>query len=160
VKKAIIVDLVNQYGIDFTNGVDPEKAALQFQIDRNNHEQMRGNAQNMNRAVQQANSEVDAFAAQPGHEHLDTLRPSMVVLLQAGQATDLQDAYDKAAWMNPNVRGILQQAENLKRSQSLNKNRNAAAAVTGSPGAVNTGGAADPKNLRGLIEAAFGGGRV
>lgn len=39
------------------------------------------------------------------HPFMDDVMPQMTALLQSQQATSLQDAYDKAVWMIPEVRG-------------------------------------------------------
>jgi hypothetical protein len=54
--------------------------------------------------MQFARLETEQFAADPKHEHFSTLRPMMAQLLQAGIATNLQDAYDRALWATPDLR--------------------------------------------------------
>jgi hypothetical protein len=111
--------------------------------------------------VQQgALSEVEQFAAQPGHEHLEALKPAMAMLLANGQANDLQDAYDKAAWGTPETRQYMLQQQNMARQADLTKNRRAASSVTGAPGNTATERQVDNRNLRGMLEDAFGGGRL
>jgi hypothetical protein len=160
-KHALFMSLAEQYGIDLTKPVDPEKARLQWEIDSRKHEDLRGGAQqqaNIQREVQQ---ELEAFIEAPGHEHYATVRTTMAGLLQSGTAKDLQDAYDQACWANPTLRAAMQQADALKRAAEQGKNRNALATVTGAPGAVSTGApAVDVKSLRSVIESQFGGGRV
>lgn len=107
---------------------------------------------------------IEAFANDPKHLYWEDVKEDVAALLAQGRATDLGDAYDKACWANPEIRGLLlkeQQAEQARateQAQAKAKARAAAQAagsVTGAPGA---GGASalgvDPKNLRGLIEAA------
>lgn len=52
-------------------------------------------------------SKVEAFGQDPKHPHFNTLREDMAALIESGRATDLQDAYDKAQWINPEVRASL-----------------------------------------------------
>jgi hypothetical protein len=159
-KKAIMLSMIQQYGIDFTQGINPDRAALERERDLRANEDRRQQELGKQQVHNAAVSELEQFAQQPGHEHLDTLRGHMIALLRNGQAQNYQDAYDQAAWAHPTVRQAMQSAENLKRQQDFGRNRNAAAAVTGAPGAVSTAIAADPKNLRATIEAQFDGGRL
>lgn len=159
-KKAVMLSLIQQYGVDFSQGVDHDRANLERQLDLRNTEDRRTAAQERQEIQQQALDEVSAFAAQPGHEHMETLKPYMIVLLREGAAKTLQQAYETAAWAHPQVRPHMQQADNMRRQQEFSRNRNAAATVTGNPGSVSTTRTADPKNLRATLEEAFGGGRV
>lgn len=133
-KQAYFKQLAQNYGIDL-NGltaeaqqqeyVDPSIAALQQQV-----QHLNGYIQNQqNTSQQQAqaslNSEIAAFAADASHSHFETVKPHMIALLQAGQAKDLQDAYEQASFANPVTRtAMLQQqaaatqAENAKKAQA------------------------------------------
>lgn len=52
------------------------------------------------------NGQIEAFAADPDHEHFETLRPMMAGLLQSGSAKDLQEAYDMALKSHPSTANI------------------------------------------------------
>lgn len=159
-KKALMLSMMEQYGIDFRKPFNPEVARLQWEVDSRRHNDARVQAQQVASQEIAAVSEIEAFAAQPGHEHMDALRPHMAALLQSGAATDLQSAYDQAAWANPQTRAALQQKADLERQATLGKNRNAAASVRGAPGGVGVSNAPDARNLRATLEDAFGGGRM
>ena len=159
-KKALMLSMIQQYGVDFSQGVDHDRANLERQLDLRNNEDRRIAAEQQSQVQQQALSEVSQFASQPGHEHMETLKPYMIALLREGEAKTLQEAYETAAWAHPRVRPFMQQADNLRRQQEFSRNRNAASTVTGNPGSVSTTAGADPKNLRATLEAAFGGDRV
>jgi hypothetical protein len=159
-KKALMLSMMEQYGIDFRQPFNPEVARLQWEVDSRRHNDVRAQAQQGVSQELAAKSEIEQFAAQPGHEHLDTLRPHMAALLQSGAATDLAAAYEQAAWANPQVRAQLLQKQDLEKQAALSKNRNAAASVRGSPGGVATSGISNPSNLRATLEEAFGGGRL
>jgi hypothetical protein len=100
----------------------------------------------------QIRSTIDAFAADPAHPHYETVRPLMSSLLNSGQATDLQDAYDKACWAVPEIRSTLQQAQEseteAQRIASIRAKtaaaKKAASSVAGAPGKTN--GTARPAN--------------
>ena len=163
-KHALFMSLAQQYGIDPTKQIDPEKARLQWEVDSRNVNDARGATQAQVRLQQDVQSELEQFVQSPGHEHYERVRPAMAGLLTTGGAANLQDAYDRACWADPQIRQALQVAENTRRAQDQGKNRNAMLSVNGGPGAVapaSTAGA-DPSKLREFLEAQFTspGGRV
>lgn len=54
---------------------------------------------------------VESFIADPKNEHVETVLPDMLALIEAGQAKDLADAYEKAIWTNPTSRAALVQKQ-------------------------------------------------
>lgn len=62
------------------------------------------------RENERVKSEIDAFMAAKDdkgndlHGYFEEVKPDMIKLLQAGLASNLQDAYDKAIWQNESVR--------------------------------------------------------
>lgn len=100
----------------------------------------------------QVKSTIDAFAADPAHPHYETVRPIMASLLANGKAKDMQDAYDQALWVIPEIRSTLQQSQTAQtEAQRVTdlKTKTAAAkkagsSVAGAPGKTN--GAARPAN--------------
>lgn len=50
---------------------------------------------------------VNAFGADPKHPHFNLVRDDMSALIESGRAKDLDDAYDKAIWVNPESRKLL-----------------------------------------------------
>ncbi len=159
-KRGLMLSLIQQYGVDFSRPVDQERAALERELDARRHGDLRARAQQNVEIERGALTEVEQFAAAPGHEDMPALRDHMVALLNAGTAKTLQDAYDQAAWAHPQVRAKMQAKENVARNQNLSRNRNAASSVTGNPGPVSTGVSTNAADLRGTIEAALGGGRL
>lgn len=91
--------------------------------------------------AEKTQSAIDAFANAPGHEHFADVKVFMGHLLSTGQATDMQDAYDKATWATPSVREKLiaaqtadQQAQRAaKEREAAEKARRGAISVNGSP---------------------------
>lgn len=51
-------------------------------------------------------SQIEAFASDPDHEHFELLKPMMGGLLQTGQAKDLSEAYDMAFKAHPQTANI------------------------------------------------------
>lgn len=62
-------------------------------------QQVGGVTQNMQ--TQTAGQQIEAFKAQPGHERFDELQDEMAQMIRTGYATDLADAYEKAARQLP-----------------------------------------------------------
>lgn len=156
-KKAIILGLIQQYGVDMASGVDMGRAAVERELDARRTEDMRNGAGRAADELAAANDELQKFAAAPGHEHLPVLRTHMMALLQGGVVRTLEEAYDQAARAHPEVRKAVAK-QDLDRVAELGKHRDAASSVTGAPGAAAVTAVVDPKNLRGLIEAQFAGG--
>lgn len=154
-KQALFMSLADQYGIDVTKQIDPEKARLQWELDSRNVHDARMQAAQQDQLQRDVMGELETFVAAPGHEHYNAVRTVMAGMIQSGAAQSLQDAYDRACWADPTVRASLQMAENARRAQEQAKNRNALASVNGAPGAVHTGSGSDPSNLRGFLEAQF-----
>ena len=53
-------------------------------------------------------AEVAAFAADPKNIHYSKVENEIAALISAGAAKDLREAYDKAIWLNPEVRAAEQ----------------------------------------------------
>lgn len=56
---------------------------------------------------QEAMRQVQEFSADPENKHFNNVQDLMTRLIQSGQAQGLKDAYDKACWLEPNVRAAL-----------------------------------------------------
>jgi len=57
---------------------------------------------------QRVEAEVAAFAADPKNIHYSKVENEIAALISSGAAKDLRDAYDKAIWLNPEVRAAEQ----------------------------------------------------
>jgi len=102
-------------------------------------------------------SEIESFSKD--HPHLEHLRHDMAVLLANGRAETLQEAYDKAIWMYPELRTqiLADQAKDqaAKSAEDAARARKAASSITGAP--TGDGAREGPRaSLREEIEAAFG----
>lgn len=83
---------------------------------------------------------IETFAADPKNKHYARVKPAMAALLSGGVASDMQDAYDKACYADPELRSTLlaekHQAEEKKRVADLKAKtvqaRNASVSVRGS----------------------------
>ena len=154
--------LAQQYKIDLGQVAQvPQKDPYTFELEQRlaqlqqQQEQFQQSQQQREREA--LNSELQAFAATA--EHFEAVKEDMAALLQAGRATDLKAAYDKAVYANPQTRAALleqQRQEALKQAQSAalaNRAKAAAVSVRGSSPASGT--AAAPTNLRAALESAW-----
>lgn len=88
-------------------------------------------------ATEAQQSLIDAFASDPSHPYFNDVRQDMAVLIQAGRAKDLQQAYDMAVWAHPEIRTSLiesqVQAKTQQQAQAVSQALNASVSVSGSP---------------------------
>lgn len=168
-KTALFHQLAQQYGVDLSQPnptVQPnqvlaqtqqEIAALKQQIQQQ-PEIFRQQQENL--AIK---SQIDAFAADPKNVHYEKLKPAMAALLQGGQAKDMQDAYDKASWLDTDVRSAMnsdqQKAAETQRIADMkakaDKSRKAAISVRGSPSINPVANGSANSSIREDLEAAF-----
>lgn len=111
-KAAHIMALARSYGVDMSQAAHMPEAdqrlyLLESENQRLKQEQQQREYREKQQAEQSLHSDIQAFAADPNHSHFETVRGHMVGLLQAGQATSLQDAYEQAVWANPQTRTAL-----------------------------------------------------
>lgn len=163
-KAAHLAGLAQTYGIDIGQVAQvPQKDPYTFQLEQRlqqlqqQQEQFQQSQQEQQREA--LNSELQAFAATA--EHFEAVKEDMAALLQAGRATDLKDAYDKAVYANPQTRQTLleqQKSEALKQAQTQALNARAkAAAVSVRGSSPASGSGAAPTNLRAALESAYNG---
>ena len=76
----------------------------------------------------------------PAHPFFSRVQPEMDLLLESGLAADLEEAYQQAVWMRPDLRKELIKAEAEKilaaRADEAEKSKQAGFAVKGKPAAV------------------------
>jgi len=145
-------------------GASPQQAApnqafesVNQRIDRLERERQTETQQRQLQEQFSLSSQIESFAAEPGHEHFDTVRDLMGTLMMNGQAKDLAEAYEKAIWANPEIRSSLtaQQvsAAEQKRLTEIQQNTGAAkwasGSVTGGPGGINKPNGAIPERSLG-----------
>jgi hypothetical protein len=172
-KMQMFAQLAQQYGVDLNalmgqpqqgqqqQSIDPRYIALQNELNA-----VRGEVVGWKQQQQEAQNavlqnEIESFAQRA--EHFDTVRPTMVQLLQTGIAQDLQDAYDKAIRLDPELQSSIQQAQqvqqNAQRSAGLDKAAKAAraAAVSVRSSTPGTNTAPKAQDRRSLLAEQFDG---
>jgi hypothetical protein len=167
-KVSALQAVAQQYGIPLENvqqlqhqqRVDPNVAALQQQVQQLTQSQQRQQQEREQAEQHHIQSTLDTFAAAPGHEHFEQVKPHMAALLEKNLANDLQDAYDQAVWARPDLRQtvLAAQQQTAKQAQATQAQARAAAAkqaagsVPGAPGVSMPVGAPD-RSLRDELRA-------
>ncbi|MGR2433573.1 hypothetical protein FDG14_24970, partial [Salmonella enterica] len=62
-------------------------------------------------------SEIEQFKSNPANVHFEAVKDDMAILLQSNRAESLQDAYDKAVWMRPDIRKSLVEQQRTEAEQ-------------------------------------------
>jgi hypothetical protein len=113
-KQQYFAYLAQSYGIDPTTiqaqqnvQIDPNVQHLENQV-----RQLMGREQQRELLSQKQEEialtgEISKFASNPTNRHFESVRGDMAALLQAGIAKDLQDAYERAIYANPQTRAAV-----------------------------------------------------
>lgn len=149
--------------------LDPRLETLTQRLDRLETERQSEVQQRQLQDEHSLKSQIEEFSTKPGHEHFDQVRTHMGVLLENGIATDLEDAYNRAVYADPEIRSTLiaanQQAEAGQRLSEQKARteaaRRAGGSVSGGPGgakALNGAGRDVPldETIRAAIREASG----
>ncbi len=115
-----------------------------------------------NAAVQ---SELQRFAADPAHRYFENVRRTMGQIIAANPEASLNDAYDQACWMNPEIRDLLISEKTKADAEESRRKADQARRASGSlpngspvPGAISASGPAP--TLRAELERAFEAARI
>src|SRR5690606_5246685 len=110
-KAAYLAELAQQYGVDMSvasaHKPDPNVIAMRQQLE---HMQMQRAQEQQTQQFQNQQkmlSEIQQFSSDPKNEHFALVREEMALLLESGKAANLQEAYDQAVWMRPEIRQTL-----------------------------------------------------
>lgn len=79
---------------------------------------------------QQVNNTVEQFGADPKHEFFGDVRGTMADLIEMGKASNMEDAYQMAIWMTPEVREVLMARSQVTQQSNQVATRQLAAAST------------------------------
>ncbi|MBY2983517.1 hypothetical protein [Rhizobium leguminosarum] len=110
-------------------------------------------------------TQVDAFLSDPANAHADDVLDDMIALINAGRASSLQDAYDAACWMRPDIRRqlISQTAQapvreqHAQRAAAADQARRASRSISGSsaPGPTRDAARGQPTSIRDSLRDAM-----
>jgi len=115
----------------------------------------------------QVSTQVERFASDPKNKYFDNVADQMVPLItqaqQSGQPVDLNQIYETACWMNPEVRAALIKEQKQKDSadqaakarQVADQARRSGASITGGPAVTPPNVPPNSDNLRALLEANY-----
>lgn len=145
-KIGVIRHIAGQFGVDLSVAaqgvahVDPEVQSLRDELAKIRGHLTNTEQQQHQHVQGQAQAVIEAFAADPKNEFYEQVKPLMAHLLVAGQAKDMQEAYDMACHANPDVRSTIltrQQADaEAKRAAEAkakaDAKRRAAGSISGS----------------------------
>lgn len=123
---------------------NPQLETLQQRVDRMERERQDEVQQRQLQEEHSLKSQIEDFSSKPGHEHFDRVRSHMGVLLENGMATDLDDAYNRAVYADPEIRStLIASQEQATAGQRLSEvkakaeaARRAGGSVSGGPGAA------------------------
>lgn len=178
----LIAQLVNQFGVGrFGNqfieqldsalaGQQPRQDSTQVAVQQAVQQQLapvqqfmsqfqQAQQQQRQRAQQEAAGEVQTFLQQAefGEDVREEMADIMELAQKRGRQVTLQDAYQQACLVNPDVRAVLQQRSSMRGAQVANgaaqRARAAAVSVTGSPALAAP--KVEASDVRSAIEAAI-----
>lgn len=156
VKLQKLLELAQVYRIDLSKQFTPEIARYEQELFATKEQLKTIQSQNQQSADAAITSDIDRFAAAPGHELFEDVRAHMAALLSGGTAQDLEDAYQQAVFANPQTRAKLleQQQRASAEAARLQRVKAAAGSVRGSSPASGTPSAAG-NSVRDAVSAAF-----
>ena len=141
------------------NSVDPMVFQLQNELNQVRGEVMGWKQQQEMMENQTLLNEINQFSLKA--EHFEDVRPTMIQLLQSGVAQTLDEAYDKAIRLDPNLfeqtLKAKQAEEAAKQAKEANRVAKSARAAAVSVRSATPGANTAPKaaNRRALLEEAF-----
>jgi hypothetical protein len=163
-KAQYFAQLAREYGIDLAQVQNPQPIDPQVQYLQQQMQSLRQQQQLWQNQVQQqeqmkVQSEIAQFAT-ADKTHFEAVRNDMADLLQTGKANTLQEAYDMAVWMRPEIRNTLieQQRQDAQRKavEAAQAQRAKAAAVSVKGSTPTSAGGQTPQgSLRDILAAQF-----
>lgn len=145
-KTQMLMQIAKDYGIDMGEVtqyqaeqpyIDPQVQALQSQVG-----QLQSWIQQQTQAREQQeraalNSEIATFAQDPSNAYFNDVKNEMAGLLQAGLASTLNEAYDKAIFANPSIRAQVLAQQQAKAEEARKQEASQKAQVAKKAASVN-----------------------
>lgn len=158
-RKAILLSLAHQYGVDLSTPVNVDMARAEAQNAQLLTERMYGSAASTQQVQQQTQQEFMAFANDPANEFFPQVRGIMAALIENNVAPNLRVAYDMAVGMDANIRTVLIDREYQKRTQAQRQNAAANVSIKGAPNGTGAlpAAAARGESVRASLERVLGG---
>jgi len=145
-KARTIAQVCQAYNIDLKlvaqpqGDVNPQVAQLQQELQQLKSQWTQRQQQEHQQLENQVLTQVEAFGQDPKHPHFKAVSAHMGALMQAGEAKDMEQAYEMAVWARPDLRAQLlaaqtaQQTATQQTRQRTEKARAKAVSVRGGPG--------------------------
>jgi gas vesicle protein len=163
-KAQYFAQLAREYGIDLAQvqnpaPVDPQTQFLTQQLNELRQQQQMWQNQVQQQEQMRVQNELQQFAT-ADKKHFDAVRNDMADLLETGKAKNLQEAYDMAVLMRPDVRQTLieqQLADAQRKALEQAQAQRAKTAAVGVKGSSPIGAGSQPVtgSLRDVIAAQF-----
>ena len=126
-----------RHGVDFTGQQTAQAGYQPPHVDPDAIIQRATAALEEKFAVRESQSAIEQFKNDPQNQYFENVREDMAILLQSGKAKNLQEAYDRACWMHPEIRAVLLKSQTTNATPSnaaaVQKAKAAAKAVGGAP---------------------------
>lgn len=157
-------NLAREYGIDLgqVQNIPPQDPQTQYLMQQLN--ELRQTQQMWQNSIQEqerskANHELEQFASSD-KTHFEAVRNDMADLLESGKAQSLEQAYEMAIWMRPDVRQTLIEQQRIEAQRKFEEQQRAARAKTASvsvKGSSPSSGGSQPVkgDLRSILESQF-----
>lgn len=131
-KQQLFFQLAQKYGVDLSNQPQQQRLDPNLQYVLGELQQLKQQQSGQLTAQTQAQEqeimgEIQAFASDPAHPYFEEVKGDMAYLLQLPQGgpKNLDDAYERACWANPEIRKSIladqRKAEEAKRKEELQK---------------------------------------
>lgn len=160
-KAAYLAELAVQYGVDIGSlsqvpKPDPQVISMRQQLESMQMQRAQEMQAQQMQQQQKLAEEIQKFASNPKHEHFAAVREEMAVLMETGKAATLQEAYDQAVWMRPEIRQTLLERRETeakqKALQDTQRKRARTAAVSPKGSQAGKPGKAAGGDIRGILE--------
>jgi hypothetical protein len=156
-RKAILYGLAQQYGVDMTQGFNPDQAVSEAQLQALTTEKLQQSVQQNQRVEWEVGQAYHAFANDPANEFFPYVRHIMAHIIGNGLANDLGTAYNMAVGVVPEVRNEIFRRHAAAQFEEQQKSvAGANLSVSGAPGggaASKAGDKVKDADLRASLEA-------
>lgn len=126
-----------RHGVDFTGQQTAQAGYQPPHVDPDAIIQRATAALEEKFAARESQSAIEQFKNDPQNQYFENVREDMAILLQSGKAKNLQEAYDRACWMHPEIRAVMLKSQTTNATPSnvaaVQKAKAAAKAVGGAP---------------------------
>jgi hypothetical protein len=154
-RKLLMHSLAQQYGVDLSQPINADLARAEAQNANLLSERTYGTAAAQSQALAQTQNDFAAFANDPQNEFFPQVRGIMASLIENGTARDLQEAYNYAVGMHPQIREVLIGRAVEQNGQQQRQANAANVSVKGAPSGGKVRPSARNESLRDAIARNF-----